>query len=456
MPAIPLGALAQTVPQQRLEWKAFRPTNQYQSLLTAVAKMKKNTNSGSPSSWTYWTNIHLNRCPHGVAYFLAWHRGYLAYFERQLRIESGDSTLVLPYWDYYSYATMPPEFTDPSNPLYVSRVNTNVRQALTMAPFSSQLTNFQRGMSSAFEPSVEGAPHNPIHNIIGNVMATMRSPVDPIFWLHHANIDRLWVAWVAAGGGRKMPLVDSSYWSGNHVYTNTLTMARKSTYETRSTLQYSYQNETMPTSLPLAQVSTKEKIFRVQAMPDDVLKTIPAVGSFKVTGARATGPKTFAVGGALNVGLSERSVSAQVPVNSDHWAAIQAISKGHAASVPGSAAKYRSVRVVLDNVELADAGKMGGYYYQVYLNVPSADGGANAPTSILLGTLGAFEINGASHHGPAQLRYVLPRGALPASALRVGLVSVSFVRIDGDNSPRGPAVGIGEARVELSTDDEGS
>jgi tyrosinase len=459
MPGIPMDALAQVVLQQRMEWQTFKLTPQYDSLLRAVRLMKANTNAADPNSWDYWTNVHLNYCPHGVPYFFAWHRGYLSYFERQLRSVSGDTRLLLPYWDYYSYATLPAEFTNASNnnPLYVDRVNTNVRQALTMAPFSSRLTNFPRGSSNAFEPSFEDAPHNPVHDIIGNIMSTMQSPIDPIFWLHHANVDRLWVAWCAGGGGRKMPSKTSSYWAGNHVYAGNLTMPRKSTYDTRTNLQYYYQNERMPSTLPLAQLSAPSA-HRVQALPTDLLKSIPPVGSFRVAGPRQTGNGKFSIGGALNIGLDERSISAQLPINSDHWSAVQSISKGLAASVRGSAVKYKSVDLVLDGVELADAGNKGGFYYQVYLNVPSTEGTLSRPTSILIGTLGAFKINGATHHGhgPAQLRYSIARGVLPASILRVGMVSVSFVRIDGDKSSPGPAIGVAEARLELSTEDKGS
>jgi tyrosinase len=464
LPSLPMAAWAawtppiQVVPKKRLEWQAFKVTPQYDSLLRAVRTMKANTNAADPNSWTYWTNVHLNYCKHGVAYFLAWHRGYLAYFERQLRTASADPNLVLPYWDYYSYATIPAEFTNNSgtNPLYVDRMNTNVRQALTMAPFSRTLVNFQRGVSNAFEPSIEGAPHNPVHDIIGGVMTTMQSPVDPIFWLHHANVDRLWVAWYAAGG-RSMPSKTSSYWSGSHVYASNLTMTRVSTYDTRTTLQYSYANETMPTSLPLAQVS-ESKILRVQAMPNDLLRTIPPVGSFRISNPRVTGNGKFAIGGALDVGLDERSISAQLPVNTEHWTAVESISRGTAASVPGSAVKYKSVDLVLDGVELAEEGKKGGYYYQIYLNVPSGGAAASRPTSILIGTLGAFQINGAAHHGngPAQLRFKLSKGVLPRSVLKVGMVSVSFVRIDGDKSQRGPVIAVGEARLELTTDPDES
>lgn len=53
--------------------------------------------------------------------------------------------------------------------------------------------------------TLEGMPHNKVHNYIGGVgpvdpgpygnMTNFLSPVDPIFYLHHANMDRLWDVW---------------------------------------------------------------------------------------------------------------------------------------------------------------------------------------------------------------------------------------------------------------------
>jgi tyrosinase len=281
----------------------------------------------------------------------------------------------------------------------------------------------------------------------------MNSPVDPIFWLHHANVDRLWVAWVAAGGGRRMPAKTSGYWSGSHVFNNTLSMARRSTFDTRTNLQYMYANETMPNSLPLAQASGN-RFARIQASADDRLASLPPTGSFKLSGPAVSGSTRFSLGGALNIGLDRRSVSAQLPVNAEHWAALQEIARGNTASIKGSASKYKSASLVLDEVELDSAGANGGYFYQVYLNVPSESSGFNRPQSLLLGTLGPFQIRGASHHGHghAQLRYPIGRLLRSSSSLRLGMVSVSFVRIDGDRSPDGPVIGIGEARLELSTE----
>ena len=41
---------------------------------------------------------------------------------------------------------------------------------------------------------LEATPHNTVHNTIAGDMATMLSPRDPIFFLHHANIDRIWAS----------------------------------------------------------------------------------------------------------------------------------------------------------------------------------------------------------------------------------------------------------------------
>lgn len=62
---------------------------------------------------------------------------------------------------------------------------------------------------------LEHLPHNRIHNEIGNGILSISNTCsanwmgdancagrDPIFWLHHTNIDRLWTDWLALGEGR--------------------------------------------------------------------------------------------------------------------------------------------------------------------------------------------------------------------------------------------------------------
>jgi tyrosinase len=463
--ALPPGlALAQLPQYRRLDWQTFRTTPQYSSLRFGIAKMIANTNPADPNSWGYWINAHQNYCPHGIAYFLAWHRGYLYYFERQLRAISGDPSLVLPYWDYYGNPSLPAEFTNPGagNPLWASRLNTNVGAALTMAPFSGAVVNFQRSTRNAYETSLESAPHNPVHDIIGGAMTTMRSPADPIFWLHHANIDRLWVAWVAAGGGRAMPSRTDSYWSGSFRYSNALTMNRLLTNNNRSSLNYYYQLETMPARLP----GLAAGAGTLAARPGDeqALLSPPAVGPYALSQPRATSDSTFSAAGSLGVGLDERSVSAQLPVSAEYGQVVAQIARGTEAAAPGSTLKYRSVELVLDQVELTDTGRNGGYFYRLYLNLPGGGGpgqaltaggpAAASPTSRLVGTLGPFRVAAAAHHhgGPVQLRYPLTSLLGDVNRTQIGMMTVSFVRVSGENSPGGQMMGIGEARIELSTD----
>ncbi|RKP09212.1 hypothetical protein THASP1DRAFT_11037, partial [Thamnocephalis sphaerospora] len=38
-------------------------------------------------------------------------------------------------------------------------------------------------------------PHGNVHNGIGDQFMGMRSPEDPIFFLHHGFVDKLWADW---------------------------------------------------------------------------------------------------------------------------------------------------------------------------------------------------------------------------------------------------------------------
>ncbi len=64
---------------------------------------------------------------------------------------------------------------------------------------------------------LEGQPHNLVHNCIGGFMSDFLSPVDPLFFMHHANIDRLWQVWTLKQQGLGLPTLpqgaDLAEWS---------------------------------------------------------------------------------------------------------------------------------------------------------------------------------------------------------------------------------------------------
>jgi tyrosinase len=77
---------------------------------------------------------------------------------------------------------------------------------VTLSFTSSKTASHEMQPNSSTKFSVlEGMPHNKVHNYIGGVgpvdpgpygnMTNFLSPVDPIFFLHHSNMDRLWDVW---------------------------------------------------------------------------------------------------------------------------------------------------------------------------------------------------------------------------------------------------------------------
>jgi tyrosinase len=80
--------------------------------------------------------------------------------------------------------------------------------------FTSSKTTSHNSPAGSFSV-LEGLPHNKVHNYIGGVgpldpgpygnMTNFLSPVDPIFFLHHSNMDRLWDVWTRKQKALKLP-----------------------------------------------------------------------------------------------------------------------------------------------------------------------------------------------------------------------------------------------------------
>ncbi len=67
---------------------------------------------------------------------------------------------------------------------------------------------------------LENEPHNKVHNCVGGKFTTSNaggfmqdnmSPVDPLFFLHHANIDRLWDVWTRKQQAHGYPILPNGY-----------------------------------------------------------------------------------------------------------------------------------------------------------------------------------------------------------------------------------------------------
>lgn len=221
--AWPLGAVAPPPMLVRHNVYCLNPTGrEIRSYKQAVSVMQARPNA-DPTSWAAQAAIHgtasplagmiTNQCKHTSRFFLSWHRMFLYYFERIVRKASGDPAFALPYWGYSPtgkrYLPLPFRTpTGPANPLYVSTRNASVNAGtpLVASVVDAGAALAELAFDSFFTSSLESTPHNVVHGAVGGWMGRINTAAqDPIFWLHHANIDRLWDVWLARGGGRADP-----------------------------------------------------------------------------------------------------------------------------------------------------------------------------------------------------------------------------------------------------------
>ena len=240
-----------------------------------------------------------NQCQHQSWFFPPWHRGYLFALELHIREAvvslGGPSSWALPYWDYLGPANqnrIPPAFTLPGlpdgtqNPLFVTaRYGPNSDGDIFVSPQVSEdcMSNNLYTGSNAATPrpgfggpqtgfshgggrngNLESNPHNLVHVDVGGqspnrqTWGLMSDPgiaaLDPIFYLHHSNIDRMWAKWNAAGNSN----TDSSSWlngpafSGERIFSMPLPDGSAWDYtpadvESLNPLDYTYDN--LPTAV---------------------------------------------------------------------------------------------------------------------------------------------------------------------------------------------------------------
>ncbi|MBL1079821.1 LysM peptidoglycan-binding domain-containing protein [Nocardia sp. 2] len=276
----------------------------------AIMRDRAAADQFDPTGWIYQAAIHgttvnpdnfRNRCQHQSWFFLSWHRMYLRWFERIIRAalqEAADVddvtklTWALPYWDYSSddiaRRRLPQAFLDPTlrdgvtpNPLRVNGRTLNngaalpasaVATAAALAPvpfagiggFAGGRTGFSHSgedPGSAMGP-LEGTPHGAVHVQVGGLMGAFNTAaLDPIFWLHHANIDRLWEVWRTLPG--RADTTEPAWLTGVTFHfhdenATPLTEQSRHVLETPAQLRYRYEDISTPEALEAAVAPASE------------------------------------------------------------------------------------------------------------------------------------------------------------------------------------------------------
>lgn len=310
------GSLALLAPEELLATKSgtvflrrnvklLGPTHPDIVSLKAGITAMKALPPANPLNWNRWANIHghptglsgplWNTCQHGHWWFLPWHRMYLLFFERIIRKLSNNPNFSLPYWDYtagtvagslYAAGALPRLFWNPKvgNALYNPNrgggpnAGFNAGAAIGAASLSTtvamQQMSFNAGTTLNFgsrtiaaptfsvfpHGRLESTPHDSVHGSIGGDMGSLGTAArDPIFWLHHCNIDRIWNAWLKQPG-RANPVGSGAWCSRQFSFFNEngvqVTMRVRDVMRAQAQLNYRYEGEPLPQAAPVCTTAT--------------------------------------------------------------------------------------------------------------------------------------------------------------------------------------------------------
>jgi tyrosinase len=159
-------------------------------------------------------DIHSNAIHqmHSNPRFLPWHRIYLLRMEELLMMV--DPTVCIPYWKSSEEQSFPswllgftPTVTLMGGPHTVMR---NIGMFALLPNAAAVTAAMANGTFNTFAAALEGI-HNSGHVWVGGSMGSIPfAPCDPVFWMLHCEIDRIWAEWQVANPGQNPTLSGSA------------------------------------------------------------------------------------------------------------------------------------------------------------------------------------------------------------------------------------------------------
>ena len=195
---------------------------------------------------------------HSGPIFLPWHRLYMIRLEEQMQQALGDTDVALPYWDWAADGELPAT-AQHQTLLWDDNALGTARGAVTTGPLSDvrvrlwqdpqtgilwsinprpimreagldrmarTLPRQNRVTQALNESDYDASPwdweavshrnrlegwlggprlHNRVHVWVGGDMGPGSSPNDPVFFLNHCNVDRIWEAWMVPNNRAYQP-----------------------------------------------------------------------------------------------------------------------------------------------------------------------------------------------------------------------------------------------------------
>lgn len=221
--------------------QAALTTQEKQNFVDSVLTLKANGTYDQFVQQHRDSMMMSNMWAHQGPAFLPWHREFLRRFE--LALQAVNPTVDLPFWDWtvdnsITSSIWGSDFMGGNGRPSDGRVMTGsfafdngnwnlnvnddpgqdlrrrlgqgasslptaaqVNQCLAVTPYDSAPWNISSNLNTSFRNRLEGwgssqpQLHNRVHVWVGGSMLASTSPNDPVFFLHHCNIDRLWAIW---------------------------------------------------------------------------------------------------------------------------------------------------------------------------------------------------------------------------------------------------------------------
>lgn len=219
----------------RVEWRNLQEQDRHDYVAAARCLMDKPSEGSYQGSHSrhedlVWVHQQMTVELHGFATFLPWHRRFLNVYETMLR-EECDFRGPMPWWDETRDAgnfTNAPLFTPEYFGTALRRTSDGRGTCVTDGAFAGVTMHVGPGggfsdhcLSRAVDETLtkevsqatidtvhhqdnfqsfwgltEGWPHAYGHNGMGAIMSDVGpSPGDPLFFMHHAFVDRNWWRW---------------------------------------------------------------------------------------------------------------------------------------------------------------------------------------------------------------------------------------------------------------------
>jgi tyrosinase len=267
----------------------------------------------------------------------------------------------------------------------------------TVTPYYDQAYGFADFQD--FNQTLDGQPHGAVHVDTGSgdqqvtqggwMTSTVTASFDPVFWLHHSEIDRFWVGWNAAGNATPAdptwlaaqddPLLATrwNFWADGNL-ANTIVvhpgqMVDPANLAAPFPYSYGYQN------LPTIPAPTTSGAAQAAATG------VPQAAAARPLVAGRVLQASAAPAGGSAAELGPQPVTVPVPVVAPVQAAAAQLAESPSGAEPP--------RVILRLEGITADGPPGNY--EIYLNYPEADRGTAGSVPHYVGLLAGF---GADHH----------------------------------------------------------